>query len=200
MTSVPLKLLHRPDSVLQTRLSRSWHPLWTTSCCLPLTHMESCGLATELPIRLAQEALSIWPVYQNPWAGTLQKLWPNRVKLLNFSFFTSLLHIKEQPQLEQLGLNCRGKCFHELCWLSQMSLWNLATVSNAQTCHLIVPQRNEGGFNFLLKVHFPYNQVSSSRAHLLLFLAGSCLGEGNICRHFLFIWLQGTLGLPWLRW
>lgn len=104
-----------------------------------LMHMESCCLLTELSVRLAQETVSIWPMYWNPWAGTMKKLWPNRVKLLNFSIFTSLLHFKEQPQLEQLGLNCRGECFRELCWLSQMSLWNPAPVSSAQTQHLIVP-------------------------------------------------------------
>lgn len=134
----------------------------------------------------------------------MQKLWPNRVKLLNFSFFTSLLHFKEQPQLEQLGLNCRGECFHELRWLSQMSWWNLATVSSAQTHHLIVPQWNEGGFISLFKVHFPHNQTSSSQAHFLLFLAGSYLGKGNIWRHLLFIWLWGPLdpllGFPSLSW
>lgn len=96
----------RPDSVLQGRLAGPRPP--------PDTLLLARGALLAFhgaPCRLAGEALSSWLMWQNPRAGTPERLWPTRVNLLNSSFSTSLLHFKEQPQLEQLGLDGRGECF-----------------------------------------------------------------------------------------
>lgn len=144
-----------------------------------LMRVESCCLLGGAPHKIGSEALSIWPMRQNPWAGTVPKLWPNRVKLLNFSFFASLLHFEEQPQLEQLGLNCRGECFHELHWLSQMSwgIWPLSAVPKHS--HLIVPQWNEGAFISFLKSISCTIKSPRVTPPLLLFLARNCLRPGK---------------------
>lgn len=84
-----------------------------------------CKTGSEGPEHLANVAESVGWDYAEALA--------QQSETAELQLFSLLLHFKEQPQLEQLGLNCRGECFRELCWLSQISVWNLATVSNAQT-------------------------------------------------------------------
>lgn len=137
-------------------------------------------------------ALSIWLKQRNLWAGTPQKLWPNRVKLLNSSVFTSLLHFKEQSQLEQLGLNCRAECFRELRWLPQMIMWNLALVSRAQNTaiRLCLSEMRLRSFSFQKSISCTIEPPLVNPT--VLFLAGSFEAR-ELSERLLYTGLSGAL-------